>query len=218
MQDTSTQRSDEWFEQRIGRATASRFKDVMTTIRSGESAARKNYRAEIVAERLTGRREETFTSQAMQFGIDNEATARVQYMLATENDVEECGFFTHKDMMAGASPDGLVGEVGVLEIKCPNTATHIETLKTAKVPYQYYWQVMGQMWITGREWCDFVSFDPRMPVNAQLFYTRLYRDEEQIQKLEAEVRAFLEEVEREEQFIRQYNGKPNEVTVTRIKK
>lgn len=212
------QQSDEWFEARLGRATASRFKDVMTMIRSGESAARKNYRAELVAERLSGAREEGFTSSAMQWGIDTEPTARIQYMLASENDVEECGFFAHASLMAGASPDGLIGEVGVLEIKCPNTATHIETLKTGRIPYQYYWQVVGQMWVTGRQWCDFVSFDPRMPINAQLFITRLERDEDKIRELETAITEFLAEVDREEQFIRQYNGTPNEVTVTRIKR
>lgn len=211
------QRSDEWFEARLGKATASRFKDVMTTIKTGEAAARKNYRAELVSERLTRTKEDGFTSTAMQWGIDNEDTARLRYELATGNTVEECGFISHYIMQAGASPDGLVNDDGLVEIKCPNTATHIETLKTARVPYQYYWQVMGQLWITGRKWCDFVSFDPRMPKNAQLFITRVEYDDEQVTKLASEVSSFLLEVDREVEFIRQYNGKPNEVTVTRIK-
>ncbi len=218
MQQSDDQRSEAWFEARLGRATASRFKDIMSKVRVGEAAARKNYRAELVSERLTHTKEDGFTSSAMQWGIEHEDTARVQYMLASDNDVEECGFFTHPSLLAGASPDGLVGEVGVLEIKCPNSATHIETLKTGRVPYQYYWQVMGQMWITGRDWCDFVSFDPRMPQNAQLFYTRVHRDEDKIAELEEEIRSFLDEVEREEQFIKQYNGTPNEVSVTRIQR
>lgn len=211
---SNDQRSDDWFEARLGRATASRFKDVMTSIKSGESAARKNYRAELVAERLTGNREEGFTSAAMQWGVDNEDTARLRYELATDNDVDECGFFTHDSLMAGASPDGLIGEVGVLEIKCPNSATHIETLKTQRVPYQYYWQVIGQMWITNRQWCDFVSFDPRMPDNAQLFIIRVERDEEAVKRLATEVEAFLNEVDIDTEFIRKYTG--DAVKVTRI--
>ena len=106
--------------------------------------------------------------------------------------------------MAGASPDGLIYDDGLIEIKCPNTATHIETLKSKKLPYQYYWQVMGQMWITGRKWCDFVSFDPRMPKNAQIFITTVERDDEAISKLEGQVTTFLREVAADEQFIRNY--------------
>lgn len=212
---SNDQRTEDWFTARLGKATASRFKDVMLTIRSGEAAGRKNYRAELVAERLTGTKEEGFTSAPMQWGIEWEETARLRYELATGNIVEECGFFTHDTLQAGASPDGLVNHDGVLEIKCPNTATHIETLKTQRVPYQYYWQVVGQMWITGRQWCDFVSFDPRMPENAQYFCKRVDRMEEDIEKLQSAVREFLIEVDQEEQFIKQYH--PNgAVNVTRI--
>lgn len=212
---TNDQRTEEWFDARLGKATASRFKDVMTTIRSGEAAARKNYRAELVAERLTGSKDESFTSAPMQWGIEWEETARLRYELATGNIVEECGFFSHDSLMAGASPDGLVSGSGVLEIKCPNSATHIETLKTQKVPYQYYWQVVGQMWITDRQWCDFVSFDPRMPENAQYFCKRVLRMEEDVEKLEQAVIEFLREVDEEEQFIKQYH--PNgAINITRI--
>lgn len=198
------QRSDEWFKERLGKATASRFKDVMATVKYGEASARKNYRAELVAERLTGAKEEGYTSASMQWGIDNEDTARLRYELLTGNTVEECGFFQHSDLMAGASPDGLVNDDGCLEIKCPNTATHIETLKTGNVPSQYFWQVTGQMLMTGRKWCDFVSFDPRMPDNAQIFVKRVYRDKEYISQLEEELFKFLEEVDKEEKFIKNY--------------
>lgn len=201
---TNDQRTDDWFEARLGRATASRFKDIMLTIKSGEAAGRKNYRAELVAERLTGAKEEGWTSAAMQWGIDNEPLARLRYELLSGNTVEECGFFAHETLMAGASPDGLIDDDGLLEIKCPNTATHIETLRKQEVPYQYYWQVMGQMWITGRKWCDFVSFDPRMPKNAQIFIKTVERDEEAIKRLEAQIITFLREVAEEEQFIRNY--------------
>lgn len=203
-QSTDDQRTEDWFEARLGRATASRFKDVMLTIKSGEAAGRKNYRAELIAERLTGVRDEGYTTAAMQWGIDNEPLARLRYELLTGNSVEECGFFAHSSLMAGASPDGLIYDDGLIEIKCPNTATHIETLKSKKLPYQYYWQVMGQMWITGRKWCDFVSFDPRMPKNAQIFITTVERDDEAISKLEGQVTTFLREVAADEQFIRNY--------------
>lgn len=199
------QRSDDWFEQRLGKATGSRFGDVMATGRNGyEPAARKNYRAQLVSERLTGVRDEGFTSQAMQWGVETEETARLRYELRTDNTVEECGFFTHETLQAGASPDGLIGTDGLLEIKCPNTATHIETLKKQEIPRQYFWQVHGQMWITGRKWCDFVSFDPRMPANAQLFITRIHRDAEIIEQLQGQITAFLREVAAEVQFIENY--------------
>lgn len=198
------QGTDDWFKARLGRATASRFKDIMTKVKYGEAAAVKNYRSELTAECLTGNREETWKSPAMQWGTETEPLARLQYVLNSGNDVEECGFFAHEKIMAGASPDGLIGEDGLLEIKCPNSATHIATLQAQQVPYQYYWQVMGQMWITGRKWCDFVSFDPRMPENAQYFCIRVERDEDEIKKLESEVTEFLETVEQEVEFVKGY--------------
>lgn len=198
------QRTDDWYDARLGRATASRFKDVMTTIRSGEAAAVKNYRAELVAERLTGKPAESFTTQAMQHGIDSEPVARLEYQLFTGRNVTECGFFKHNELEAGASPDGLIGEDGLLEIKCPNTASHIETLIKRAVPSQYFWQVMGQLWITGRKWCDFVSFDDRLPDNAQLFITRVERDEAAIEQLSETVKSFLASVDQEVSFIKNY--------------
>lgn len=202
---TGDQRTDEWFTERLGKATASRFRDIMSTIRTGEAASRKNYRAELVAERLTGVKQDGFTSKEMQHGIDYEASAKIAYWLDTNNEVIDCGFFKHSDLNAGASPDGLVGEDGLIEIKCPNTAKHIETLKTQKLPSEYFWQVMGQMWITNRQWVDYVSFDPRMPANSRLFIKRIERDEEQIQKLINEVTVFLQEVDDEVAFISSYN-------------
>jgi putative phage-type endonuclease len=198
------QGTEEWHAARLGRATASRFKDVMLKIRSGEAAGRKNYRFELVSERLTGERQEMFTSAAMQWGTETEPVARLKYELSSGNDVEECGFFAHPELMAGASPDGLIGDDGILEIKCPNTATHIETLRKRNVPSTYYWQVQGQLWITGRKWCDFVSFDPRLPENAQFFTVRVERNEQDIKGLESEVTEFLKEVETEINFINNF--------------
>jgi len=200
------QGSEEWLQARVGRATASRFSDVMASIRSGEAASRKNYRAELVVERLTGQPVEFYKSPAMEWGNEYEPVARLKYELTTGNNVEECGLFIHNSIMAGASPDGLVNDDGLLEIKCPNTATHIETLRKQEVPRQYYWQVMGQLWLTGRKWCDFVSFDPRMPANAQYFTTRVLRDDEAIADLEDNIVTFLTGVDEEVAFIENYKG------------
>jgi putative phage-type endonuclease len=200
------QRTEEWYQARLGKATASRFSDVMAVIRTGESAQRRNYRAELVAERLSGVPSNGFTSAPMQWGIDNEPLARLAYELQSGNTVEDAFFETHKTLEAGASPDGYIGKDGLIEIKCPNTATHIETLKTQKLPKQYYAQVQGQLWITNRQWCDFLSFDPRLPDNAQLYLVRVERDESFIKDLEAEVTKFLREVEEEVNFIKEYKG------------
>jgi putative phage-type endonuclease len=200
------QGTEEWHELRLGRATASRFSDIMANVRTGEAASVKNYRAELVIERLTGSRNDIPKSFAMQWGTDTEPLARLTYQLLSGNTVQECGFFAHETLEAGASPDGLVGDDGLLEIKCPNTATHIETLRKQKIPNQYYWQVIGQLWMTGRKWCDFVSFDPRLPDNAQYFCTRITRDEDAISRLEMEVTNFLESVDSEIAFINNYKG------------
>ena len=198
------QRSNEWYVARLGRATASRFGDIMA---GAKYAGWRNYRADLVIERLTGTRIETYTSTAMQWGIDTEPLARLRYSLTTKQTIEECGLFAHEKLEAGASPDGLIGTDGVVEIKCPNPATHIETLKTNKVPKAYYWQMMGQLWITGRDWADYVSFDPRLPDNASLIIIRVYRNEEEIKKLEEQVKVFLDEVEEELKFIKFYSPK-----------
>jgi len=198
------QRSTEWFAARLGRATGSRFNDIMARTRSGYSASHKNYAAELVVERLTGAKEDNYTSAPMQWGIDNEPVASLQYMLESGNDVTETGFWIHDDIMAGASPDGLIGEDGLLEIKCPNTATHLDTLIKKSLPRQYQAQVQGQMWITGRKWCDFVSFDPRLTGNAQMFTIRVERDEIYIAELQEEVELFLEEVADLVEFVKTY--------------
>ena len=195
----AVQGSDEWLNERIGKATASRFADIIAKTRSGYSTSRANYRSELVIERLTNQRTDGFKSSAMEWGNEYEPVARMRYELHTGNQVEETGLW-HTDGY-GASPDGLVGEDGLIEIKCPNTSTHLETLKTRKAPKKYYAQMQGQMWLTGRKWCDFVSFDPRLPENAQLFVARVERDEEFIKELEQEVKQFLQEVEAEQEFV-----------------
>ena len=191
----SVQGSLEWLQDRVGVATASRFADVTTTIKSGEAAARYNYKAEIVAERLTGLPTASFTTAPMQWGIDNEPEARAVYEAIKGVKVEETGMLKHETMEAGASPDGLVGEDGCLEIKCPNTATHLMTIISGKAPKKYNAQMQGQMWIANRKWCDFVSYDPRLDNKNAVFIVRVERDNDFIKDLQDQVELFLREVE-----------------------
>lgn len=201
------QQSDEWFQQRLGKATASRFSDVLAMLRSGgEAANRKNYRAQLVIERLTGEVQETYQNGAMQWGSQTEPLAKLAYQLATNVSVEEVGFIKHEELEAGASPDGFIGDNGLVEIKCPNTATFIDYLKAGIVPKEYIPQIQGQLWITGREWCEFVAYDPRMPEGIQLFIKRMERNEDYIKVLEQKVREFLAEVDAEVEFLQNYKG------------
>lgn len=198
------QRSPEWFQARLGIPTASRFTDIMAKTKSGYAASRKNYCAELVIQRLTHAIPEHYENAAMAWGTENEPVARLQYELATGNDVSETGLWKLHDLDAGASPDGFVNEDGSLEIKCPNTATHLETLRTGKIPRQYVAQVQGQMWIADKKWCDFVSFDPRLPVNAQMIIIRVERDDAYIANLKDELISFLQEVEDQVEFVQSY--------------
>jgi putative phage-type endonuclease len=190
------QRSDAWFEARIGKVTASRVADVIAKTKTGYSASRDNYMAQLICERLTNQRGESFTNAAMQHGTDTEPLARLSYEVAQNVLVDEVGFVPHpKILMAGASPDGLVGDNGLLEIKCPNTATHIETLLSQTVPGKYNTQMQFQMACTDREWCDFVSFDNRLPEELQLFVKRVPRDNVFIRLIEGEIVQFLAELD-----------------------
>lgn len=192
------QGSTEWFYQRLGKVTASRVADVIAKTKTGYSASRENYMAQLVVERLTQTKAESYTNAAMQWGTDQEPFARAAYEAAQGVMVEEVGFVPHPTIeWAGASPDGLVGGEGegLVEIKCPNTATMIETLLSQKVPGKCITQMQFQMACTGRKWCDYVSFDPRMPAKAQLFVRRVDRDDEYIAEIEAEIVKFLAEVE-----------------------
>ena len=190
------QRSEEWFAARLGCVTASRTADVMATTKTGYSASRANYMAQLITERLTQTPTEGFSSAAMQWGTDTEPQARMAYELMTGEAVVETGFIPHPTITGfGASPDGLVGSDGLIEIKCPNSATHIETLLDGKVPSKYMIQMQVQMMCCGREWCDFVSFRPDLPENLQLFIVRFKRDPARILELETAVIAFLKSVE-----------------------
>ncbi len=192
--DSSIQGSQAWLQARCGVVTASRFNDVMAKIKSGEAAFRYNYKAEIIAERLTGLPTASFSNAAMQWGTDHEDEARRVYESITGTQVEQTGLVKHVDWEVGASPDGLVGSNGLIEIKCPNTATHIQTLLAKEMPKKHYAQVQGQMWITNRVWCDFVSYDPRLDDKNAIFITRVKKDDEYIKLLCDEIKAFLQEV------------------------
>lgn len=190
------QGSDEWFAARLGKVTASRVADVIARTKTGYSASRANYMAELIAERLSGVRTEGFTNAAMAWGTEKEPEARAAYAFMHDVDVEEVGFVDHPLIdMTGASPDGLVGEFGMVEIKCPNTATHLDTLLGGIVPAKYVTQMQWQMACTGRRWCDFASYDPRLPEAMRLFVQRVERDDTFITETEAEVAAFLAELD-----------------------
>jgi putative phage-type endonuclease len=188
------QRSEEWFQARLGKVTASRVADVLAKIKSGESASRRNYKIQLVSERLTGEKQETYVNQAMQDGIDREFYAREKYVQQF-GEVEEVGFIQHPTLEAGASPDGLVGTDGIIEIKCPMGSTHTETLMTQDIPSKYVPQVQFQLLVTGRKWCDFVSYNPMFPEHLQVFVKRIEADPVYQKELESEVRKFLEEVD-----------------------
>lgn len=189
------QGSPEWHAIRLGKVTASRVADVIAKTKNGPAASRKNYMAELVIERLTGHVADGYTSAAMQWGTDTEPQARLAYELHRNTDVVQVGFIHHPHIAdSGASPDGLVGDDGLVEIKCPQSATHMETLDSGIVPAKYITQMQWQMACTGRGWCDFVSFDPRFPAPMQFFVKRVERDDEIIRMLEDEVEQFLTEL------------------------
>jgi putative phage-type endonuclease len=190
------QGTEAWFNIRIGKVTASRVADVLAKTKTSYSTTRDNYMAQLVCERLTGQKGESFTNAAMQHGTETEPLARAAYEARYDVLVDEVGFVSHPTIeMSGASPDGLVGDDGLIEIKCPNTATHIETLLSESVPNKYYTQMQFQIACTGRKWCDFVSFDNRLPTELQMFVKRVPRDDMYIRLIEDEIVKFLAELD-----------------------
>lgn len=190
------QGTQEWLQQRAGKVTASRIADLMAKTKSGCGASRANYAAQLVAERLTGTVAPSFANAAMIHGTETEPEARRAYEFFVDRDVVQVGFVDHPSiLMAGASPDGLVGTDGLLELKCPNTATHIDTLLSKTIPDKYVKQMMFQMACTDRQWCDFASYDPRMPERMRLFVKRLDRDEGMVSDIQDAVIGFLDEIE-----------------------
>ncbi|MBI1493436.1 lambda exonuclease family protein [Halocynthiibacter styelae] len=189
------QRTDEWHTARLGKVTASKVSDVMM---KPTTAGFQNYKTDLILERLTGNPTEGFTSAAMEWGTVTEPQARAFYELSTGNEVQEVGFINHPTLeMAGASPDGLVGKRGLVEIKCPNSTTHMKTLLTGKIDSKYIKQMHWQMLCTGRSWCDFVSFDPRLPAEMQIHIKRVELDAEMAQEMTAAVTSFLALVRKE---------------------
>lgn len=190
------QGTEEWLRERAGHATASCFKDILAKIKSGEAATRRNYRLRLVTERLIGAPVQTYQNTAMQWGTEQEPHARMAYESLTGRLVEEVGFIKHPSITwVGVSPDGLISDDGGIEIKCPYESTvHVNTLETG-MPSEHMAQIQGAMWITGRRWWEFVSFDPRMPDGLKLYSQRIARDNSYIETLEKEVLTFLAEVE-----------------------
>lgn len=191
------QGEDAWRAARAGRVTASRICDVMAKIKSGEAAGRRNYRAQIVSEILTGQPQENgFVSAEMKFGTENEPFARAAYEIANDVMVSQVGLVIHPTIdRAACSPDGLLADDGLVELKCPNSATHIDYILKGEVPADYQPQMLFQMACTGRTFCDFVSYDPRLPSHLQLFTRRMIRDDKRIAEMEKEVEKFLAEVD-----------------------
>jgi len=200
------QGTEQWHLDRLGKVTASRITDVMM---NPTTAGYKNYRAQLVCERLTGQPTETFTSAAMQHGTDTEPQARAFYELETGLDVAEVGFIDHATLrMSGASPDGLVGDLGLVEIKCPQPAEHIRVLTGGAIKRQYALQMQWQMVCTGREWCDFVSFSNALPDMMQAHIQRVDADYNLQYEITEAVSGFLSEVSTLEAELRaKYNLK-----------
>lgn len=181
------QGTEEWLELRFGWITASRFKDVMS---GGAGKTRKAYMYHIASEILTGERTKTFSNEYMEWGTETEPQARSMYQLRTGNRVDEVAFIKHDSIKAGCSPDGIIGDDGMIEIKCPKTTTQIETYLSGKMPTCHKAQVQGQLWVAEREWCDFVSFDPRINGAASYMCVRVERDDEYINTLKSAVELF----------------------------
>lgn len=205
----SEQRTPEWFASRIGKLTASKLADAIARTRSGYGASRANYMTDLMIERLTGRPTPYYSNQAMQWGTDQESPAGSLYEQVTLDEIIEVGLIDHPTIpMTAASPDGLIGDDGLIEIKCPNSATHAKFVIDRKIPDKYIKQMMWQMECTGRNWCDFVMYDPRfhpdfdadnplVPLFSKhtLIIERVERDDELLEELRAEVVKFLAELD-----------------------
>ena len=211
------QRTEEWFQARLGKVSASQVWRVLAKLKNGKpSAERQGYMIELLAEKITGKKTEIFISSSMQWGIDNEENAKKAYTEQTGRSVEECGFFQRYKLDAGASPDGLIGKTGLIEIKCPNTTTHLNTILTGEINSKYYAQMQMQMWATKKRFCDFVSFDPRCRIGS-LFIKRVRRDKDFISNMNKEIRLFIQEIKNLEKNINKHE-KTNKITKRRIQK
>lgn len=197
---TMEQRSADWYDARLGRLTGSRAAAMLSEIKSGESAKRRDLRYDLVCERLTGRSQDNgYVNADMQWGIDHEAEAVAAYEAATGQIAMPVGFVSLTDLMAGCSPDGVIGDFeGLVSIKCPKTATHVRYLRENRIPPDYLPQIVCELWVTGAQWCDFVSFDPRLPDHLQTFLIRYERDLAAVSAFAMKATQFLQEVDEEE--------------------
>jgi len=190
------QGTPEWHQLRLGKVTASRVADILAKTKTGPSASRQNYLIELALQRTTGIIQESYSNAAMEWGTQTEPQARVAYEVRTNNFVDQLAFVDHPSIeWFGCSPDGLVSDRGLVEIKCPNSTTHWEYFKFNRPPQKYVIQMQAQMAVTGKDWCDFVSFDPRMPERSQLLIVRVDRDDAFIAEMEEQIKQFLSEVE-----------------------
>jgi hypothetical protein len=203
------QRTPEWYAARCGRLTASRAGDMMAKLKGrGEAAARRDLRLQLVCERLTGQsQDDAFISKEMQRGTDLEGEARLAYEAQTGNLVRAVGFLSHNELLAGGSPDGVIGDFeGLVELKVPKSATHLRYLRARTLPVEHSAQIVALLWLSGANYCDFFSFDPRFPSSLRTFLVRVQRDEAALKSYELLVRMFLAEVERECEEVRQLAG------------
>lgn len=207
------QGSIEWKADRAGKATGSRASDIVAKIKTGEAAARRDYRVQLVTERLTGApAEDGFVSKDMQWGTEIEPFARMAYESRMGLMVREAGFAYLPDLPVGCSVDGFIEGGGLLECKCPKSATHIKYLQANKLPSEYEPQILHNLFVTGERFADFVSFDPRMPPALQLFHVRVTRDEAAMKAYEDELKLFLAEVDALESELRKW-GQPTELKI-----
>jgi hypothetical protein len=186
------QGSHDWHLLRLGIPTASRFRDILS---GGKGLTRKAYMRQLSNELFTGYKGQDYINSSMEWGIETEAQARETYARASGSNVEQVAFIAHETIKAGYSPDGLIGLNGTLEIKCPNSTTHINTVRSGKIPSRHIPQIQGGLWLSEREWMDFVSYDPRCYSNNDYLCIRMYRDETYIKHLESEVLRFNDELD-----------------------
>lgn len=201
------QGTPEWLELRIGKISASRAKDLLATVRYGEAAGYRNYKTELAVERITGTRYERYVTKQMEYGTETESVAATMYQLITGNVAKECGMYAIDGTNVVASPDRLVGDDGLVEIKCRELGNHVESIATGNVPDEYYKQIQFQLWVTHRHWCDYVSYGDEMPDNAQVFVKRVERDEEVINEIIERVDQIEEDIAKVTDVIKSYDWK-----------
>ena len=202
---TCEQRSSEWQALRLGRVTSSRAADMLAMLKSGgEGAGRRNYRVDLVLERITGKAQENgFTSKDLQRGIEREPEALLRYEALTGALVRRTGFLSHDSLMAGASLDGDIDDcAGIVEAKCPKPAVHLDYLRSKKIPGNYFSQILHAMWVTGAQWGDFLSYCPEFPAPLDVCLVRVERNAAEIDSYELALRMFLKEVDAEVEAVK----------------